>query len=161
MNSVLQVKMGDLQICSENIEQISTFVGSCIALCLYNKKTSKSGLAHIMVAGRKSINQHSYLPAKYSENALESLIEKLSVDDNINELEAKIIGGAHIFKHESGNGLFDVGKKNIESIKQLLKHKQISLVGEDTGLDYGRWVYLETKTGKVHVKGKNGFEKIL
>jgi len=149
--------MGNLKTCNADDEIINTFVGSCVALCLYDYKQKMGGLAHIMIPGRDK-NQVSSLPAKFSENAFEELIKEFGESDDI---VAKIAGGAHIFKHENGNGLFDVGKKNTDYIKNMLKKRNIPIISEDIGEDFGRWVHLEIKTGIVTIKTKKGSDKII
>lgn len=150
--------MGTLKTCNESDKIINTFVGSCLALCLYDTKQKKGGLAHIMIPGKGSKDQVTTLPAKFSENAFEQLIKEFGES---NDIVAKIIGGAHIFKHENGNGLFDVGKKNTDFIKNLLKERNIPIISEDIGKTFGRWVHLEIKTGLVTIKAKNGSDKII
>jgi len=150
--------MGNLTTCNDRDKIINTFVGSCVALCLYDSKQKMGGLAHIMIPGKGSKKQTTILPAKFSENAFERLIEKFGES---NDIVAKIVGGAHIFKHENGNGLFDVGKKNTDFIKNLLEERNIPLISEDIGKNFGRWVHLEIKTGLVTIKAKTGSDKII
>jgi len=150
--------MGNLTTCNDSDKIINTFVGSCVALCLYDSKQKMGGLAHIMIPGKGSKEQVHILPAKFSENAFERLIEEFGES---NDIVAKIVGGAHIFKHENGNGLFDVGKKNTDFIKNLLEERNIPLISEDIGKNFGRWVHLEIKTGLVTIKAKTGSDKII
>ena len=53
------------------------------------------------------------------------------------------------------SGLSDVGNigaRNAEAAKKILKEKGIRLVAEDTGLNYGRTVELDCDTGEFLIK---------
>ena len=53
------------------------------------------------------------------------------------------------------SGLSDVGNigaRNAEAAKKILKEKGIRLVAEDTGLNYGRTVELHCDTGEFLIK---------
>ena len=46
----------------------------------------------------------------------------------------------------------NVGARNIEQAKYLLKELQIPLIAEDTGLNYGRTVELNCENGDYTIK---------
>ena len=157
MPAPIHVSMGDLYF-SNDSKQIVTFVGSCVALCMYSKEYRCAGLAHIMLAGQENNrNSTTKSPAKYSLDAIDKLMNHFAEEGvEINTIRAKLVGGAQIFKHENGNGLFNIGKKNIDSIRIGLYDQGIPIESEDLGASYGRWVYLDSDSGIIEVKGKKG-----
>mgnify|MGYP003340819447 CR=1 FL=1 len=84
-------------------------------------------------------------------NSLQDALQKCQGQE-----EVFIIGGAQIFKTETGSGLFTIGERNIESIKKILCSHGIQVLAEETGKTYGRWVKFDLQSGSVDVKSKRG-----
>lgn len=155
--------MGDIVI-SENTESIlETFVGSCIALCVYDPFTKIGGLAHIMLPEKsngKGSSDNS--PGKYADQAIYNLLNKLTRKGaKIVRLRAKIAGGANMFSYEGGNSFLSIGERNAQAVKTFLKDKGIPILSEDVGMNYGRSVKFNVATGQITISNKNGSEKIL
>ncbi|MEO9364441.1 MAG: chemotaxis protein CheD [Nitrososphaera sp.] len=157
------VGMGELRVADSNKKDtvLTTFVGSCIALCLYDPQSKVGGMAHIMLPENSKSSEDK--SAKYADGALENTL-KMMVEKGATprRLVAKIAGGAKIFSHEgSDNDMFSIGLRNTESIKKLLAQKGIRIAGEDVGLNHGRWVRFNLNSGQVVVSMRNSGEKIL
>jgi chemotaxis protein CheD len=67
-------------------------------------------------------------------------------------LSAKIVGGAGMFKSESGDSVMKIGERNIEAVKETLNEIGINITGSDVGKDYGRSMYFYLDDGRVEVK---------
>jgi chemotaxis protein CheD len=142
---------------------LTTFVGSCIALCLYDPQSKVGGMAHIMLPENNKNDSSEDKSAKYADGALENTL-RMMVEKGAKpgRLVAKIAGGAKIFSHEgSDNDMFSIGLRNTESIKKLLTQKGIRIAGEDVGLNHGRRVRFNLNSGQVVVSMRNSGEKIL
>ena len=89
---------------------------------------------------------------KYADTAITSLIEKM-IDLGVKKsnIQAKIVGGAHMFSTVEGNGR-NIGESNVNAVKEKLKEENINLISEDTGSNYGRTIELYSDTGKLIVK---------
>lgn len=150
--------MGEAKIANESDSVLTTFVGSCVALCLFESGKKIGGLAHIMLpeAGRGTVvNQNTN--GKYADQAINYLLAEMQEKGaKLNKIKAKIAGGAQIFKTETGNGLFTIGERNIDSIKKILDTHGIKVIAEETGKTYGRWVKFDVQSGAVSVKSKKG-----
>jgi chemotaxis protein CheD len=150
--------MGEAKIANESDSVLTTFVGSCVALCLFESGKKIGGLAHIMLpeAGRGTVvNQNTN--GKYADQAINYLLAEMQEKGaKLNKIKAKIAGGAQIFKTETGNGLFTIGERNIDSIKKILDTHGIKVIAEETGKTYGRWVKFDVQSGTVSVKSKKG-----
>ena len=95
-------------------------------------------------------------PGKYADSAVEIMISELvKAGSNPYSLVAKIAGGASMFKSFSGN--LNIGERNVDAFRKLLKERNIAIVGEDVGGDMGRTIiYIPSEKGKVIVrKGNN------
>ena len=71
---------------------------------------------------------------------------------NQRRLVAKIAGGACMFEMSGLSSVGNVGARNAEEAKIILKELRIPLIAEDTGLNYGRTVELDCETGDFRIK---------
>ena len=57
-----------------------------------------------------------------------------------------------MFEMSGLSSVGNVGARNAEAAKEILKELKIPLVAEDTGLNYGRTVELKCETGEYVIK---------
>ena len=129
---------------------ISSGLGSCVVVTLYNPYQKIGGMAHIMLPDSKSCNGHQ-TPYQCADTAIATLLEELrSKGAVLQNLVAKMVGGAQMFsQYEDSNP--GIGEQNIKSVGHILKNEKIPLVGEDTGGHHGRNVEFQLDSGKVIV----------
>jgi chemotaxis protein CheD len=161
----IEVKMGSLHVTDASNAMLTTFVGSCIALCIHDPVKKIGGLAHIMLPDSqgKSPPEHDY-QAKYGDHALNILIdEMIGRGANLTRVASKIAGGARMFSNENKreDAFFDIGQRNLQQIKLLLESRKIPVLGQDVGSAQGRWVRLDVNTGQVIVRKKGSKDVIL
>lgn len=141
---------------------LRTFVGSCIAICIYDEEKKIGGMAHVMLpknnCGKSTKNTKQ--EGKFADEAIDIILEKLKNISPDLKLQAKMAGGAKIFAHESETGSLNIGNKNIIGIRLILQEKKIPLVSQSVGAKSGRWVTFHCDTQRVIVKEKEG-EKII
>jgi chemotaxis protein CheD len=77
---------------------------------------------------------------------------------NITGLEAKIAGGAAMFGNSSKT--MDIGKRNVETIKSILKKENIKIIAEDTGGNRARSIEFNIDNSELIVKKVGGGEKV-
>ena len=63
-----------------------------------------------------------------------------------------LAGGARMFEVSGLSDVGNIGARNAEAAKAILKELGIRLVAEDTGLNYGRTVELHCDTGEFYIK---------
>ncbi|MHB8120854.1 MAG: chemotaxis protein CheD [Desulfuromonadaceae bacterium] len=131
--------------------QISTVLGSCVAVCLWDHVARRGGMNHMMLP---LWNGEGLATPKYGNIAMEKLLSKmLSVGCHREHLVAKIFGGANV----SGTGLevFMIGDRNVTLALQMLEEFRIPVVAKDVGGQVGRKIIMNSETGVVLVgKGK-------
>lgn len=132
---------------------MSIGLGSCVGLTLYDHEKHIGAMVHIMLpdsSGRKD------RPGKYADTAIPLLLQELAgLGCRKGGLVAKIAGGASMFQY-FGNNL-NIGERNIERIKALLKEQNIRLIAEDVGGKVGRSVtFLPGNGGRVTVRRADG-----
>ena len=150
MQSVIaSISPGEYYVTSRN-EVISTYLGSCIAVCVRDRKTNVGGMNHFMLAApTREGGQDSWAESgRYGSFAMEMLInEILKRGGNKNRLEAKVFGGGKIY-----DGTIDIGAKNAAWALDYLEREGVPLMKADVGDVCPRKVYFFTDSGKVLMK---------
>jgi chemotaxis protein CheD len=128
-------------------------LGSCIGLTLYDDSRKVGAMVHIMLpdsAGRQD------RPGKYADTAIPLLIKELTALGCRNRsLIAKMAGGACMFEYFGTN--LNIGERNAEKVRALLKEHNIPLIKEDVGGKIGRSVtFLPANGGKVTIRRADG-----
>lgn len=143
---------------------ISTGIGSCVVVTLYDRQLKIGGLAHIMMPENKSKeygDNHLVLAenlvvvpiffAQFADEAIDALLERLLTQGAfMRNIEAKIAGGARLFPSYNGASK-GIGDHNVISIKCILKCRRISLTGWDVGGRHGRSVEFHLGSGRLFV----------
>jgi chemotaxis protein CheD len=146
----IQVAMGEGVVASAPHIVLSSGLGSCVAVVLYDAQRRIGGLAHIMLPDSASVNGRRS-PYQCADTAIAVLLERLQSRGAVRRgIVAKMVGGARMFScYESPNT--GIGDQNITSVKHILRREQIALIGEDTGGHHGRSVEFHLDSGRVVV----------
>ena len=128
-------------------------LGSCIGLTLYDDNLKVGAMVHIMLpesAGRTD------RPGKYADTAIPTLLKELNALGSRNRsLIAKMAGGACMFEYFGTN--LNIGERNAEKVRAILKENHIQLSAEDVGGKVGRSVtFLPANHGRVSIRRANG-----
>lgn len=147
------VKMADWAVEKEDALLVILGLGSCIGVALYDEFTKIGGLAHVMLPESKGKNK---IESKYADTAIPFLLDKMMEQGAKRQrLKAKLVGGAGMFKTESGQSVMQIGQKNIKAVKRVLKEEKIKVVGSDLAKDYGRSMYFYLIDGRIKVSSFN------
>ena len=124
---------------------ITTVLGSCISVCLYDVQKKIGGINHFMLP---LWNGEGLASAKYGNIAMERLLsEMLRKGASMENMKAKMFGGANLV-----NLTMNVGERNSETAKRLLNNENIKLLAESIGGTQGRKIIFDTSTGSVHMR---------
>jgi len=175
----IEVHTGDIAVIEGADNLVTSGVGSCLVITLYDTKLQIGALAHTMLPSSPAQNTEYKTPpfgsspsenlpgrqtcivaeqvsakveeTKYIDVAIDQILKRMEVRGAKREdLEAKLIGGANMFPSFHS----DIGKDNVLSAKEQLKKKGIRVVGECVGGSQGRSVEFSPTTGVVTVKVK-------
>ncbi len=153
MGEVIKVGMADLKVCTAPDSLTTLGLGSCVGIALYDKATKVTGLAHIMLPSSKEISNNSNI-AKFADTGIEEtvrIMEEKGADRK--RMVAKIAGGAQMFAFSiKNNDMLNVGDRNVYAVKEKLKELNIPIIAEDTGLNFGRTVIIDSETGVYTIK---------
>ena len=96
--SEIYIKPGEFHS-SVNDVVISTLLGSCISVALYDLSVPVGGMNHFLLPFPKNTDDHLYSnSAKYGINAMEVLINDiLKKGGRKKNLHAKVFGGSTVF----------------------------------------------------------------
>ena len=128
----------------ETERPISTLLGSCVAVCLYDPKFKLAGMNHFLLPSRKQTQNDDVdviLSGDYSmEVLLNSMISKGARKDR---MVAKAFGGGTIVTSIR----MAIGERNAEFAKEWLDREGIRLVASDFGGAWSRKVLLVPASG--------------
>jgi chemotaxis protein CheD len=141
---IAQILPGDFYV-TQNDEIISTVLGSCVSTCMRDARRGIGGMNHFMLpedpAGREGSS------ARYGVFAMEQLINAFLTRGARREtLEIKIVGGGRVI-----SGMGDVGRSNVEFVREFLEAEGMPIQVEDVGLAVARRVRYRVRTGQMRV----------
>jgi chemotaxis protein CheD len=144
---VTTVHQGDCHVSDAADLTYSTVLGSCISACVRDRV---GGMNHFLLAEQSGSAKDRYgASARYGAFAMEQLINKVLTKGTGKKtnLEIKVFGGGKI-----NSSLDDVGRKNIEFIRQFLADEGYVAMSEDLGGNYARRVLFKPHSGRAFVK---------
>lgn len=131
---------------SKQPEVVETLVGSCVAVCLYNKKTGHAAMNHFLQDHPASETGCDI--GKYATTATEYIINALMKLDPVpSHYRAQIFGGAAVIKTASDKA--SIGKVNSDTARKILANHRIRIIREEVGGTRGRRVRFDTSTNSV------------
>ncbi|MDI3472129.1 MAG: chemotaxis protein CheD [Thermotogaceae bacterium] len=131
-------------------------LGSCVGVCIRDPLNRVGGMIHVMLPN--SGGSETKNPGKYADTGIPLLLEEIKkLGGNLNNLEAKIAGGANMFKN---SGSLNIGMKNIEAVKEQIRKYKIKLLAEDVGGNRARSIEYNISTGVLLIRVVGGGEKL-
>ena len=141
------IHVGEIYIGAKPTE-ISTVLGSCIAVCLYDNIQRIGGMNHYLVP---LWNENGLQTPRYGNISIPRLIEGMeNIGCNLRNMEAKIFGGGNVIDVKSEEMM--VGRKNILIAKEILRDYKIPIKASDVGGEKGRRIMMRSDTGKIFLK---------
>lgn len=119
---------------------ISTILGSCVAVCLWDAEAGVGGMNHILLPSDGGGGA-----ARFGASDMERLMNALlKVGAMRGRLSAKAFGGASIV-----SGLSDIGAKNAAFVREFLRTENIPCHGESLGGTRARQIRFWPHSGRV------------
>lgn len=126
--------------------EITTILGSCVAVCIVDPVRAIGGINHYMLPLWNGSGLES---PKYGNIAIDKLIAKiLMLGCNPRNLVAKVFGGGEVLSVQD-NTQYNIGLRNIEIALEILEEKNIPVVSSSLGGKLGRKIIFRTHTGEV------------
>ena len=147
-SSVPQVHLypGQLFLSGENIV-VSTILGSCVAVCLWDSRISLGGMNHFLLPN-DPLNSSDL---RYGNNAVRKLVEDMLARGAVKDrLMAKIAGGACVLDGFAAKR--SIGDQNVAVAKKILAQYGIAITSEHIGGRRGRKLLFYTGNGAAFSK---------
>ncbi|MEL6682220.1 MAG: chemotaxis protein CheD [Pseudomonadota bacterium] len=138
------VIQGEYNVSSRPEIVLSTVLGSCVSVCLFDRSVGIGGMNHYLLADSGTAAGNNL---KYGAHAMELLVNGLlRAGASRGNLEAKIFGGSLM------SGRFDhIGPRNAEFAIGYLRDENLPVIAEDTGGTTARRVNFHPVTGQARV----------
>jgi chemotaxis protein CheD len=147
-----EIEMGRYRVAKKKERLTASGIGSCLVITFFDQKNRSGGMAHATLPICPSDSEDR--DETYVDIAIDTMLGEFKrFGSNENDIACKIVGGSNMFPKIEID-CEDIGKRNTEQAKMILKEKGISLTGEATGGVLGRSVEFCTTTGIVTVKIK-------
>jgi len=127
-------------------------IGTCLVVFLYDLERKNFIMSHCLLPSVDDYVDHTIsLPGKFVDISIRMMVDKLSEKGSSKkDIRAKIVGGGQIYEDS-----LQVGQRNIEMGKSVLKSLEIPIVAEDVGGREGRSIQAFGSDGSIQIK-KNG-----
>ena len=132
-------------------------LGSCVSVTLYHRRFGLSAVSHGLLphCKERSVcagNCAGY--AKFVDCSVHAMARRFKQSGiTLQELEARIYGGAEMFGSRSSAGsAASVGSQNIETALNALDDEGLRVYSMDVGGSLGRKIFFDTGTGEVFQK---------
>lgn len=133
---------------------ISTLLGSCVAVCLYDDAVPIAGMNHFLLP---KMSPNRYIDAQHDRHlagdiCLEALLSELLARGAVrHRLKAKAFGGGMVIQAQTARAK-SIGEMNVEFTKEWLDRERIPLLAADFLGTYSRKVLLLPQNGDVYCK---------
>lgn len=137
--------------------RIRTLLGSCVSVTLWHPQRCIGGMCHYMLPG-DGRTPPERLDGRYAPDALAMFCRELQRNGSRpGDYEVKIFGGGRMFSSSRGMdfGLLDVGSRNIDAGRQLLRGHGFVIKAEHLAGNGHRTLVFDVATGDVWVRHCN------
>lgn len=148
---IMTIYPGEFYV-SVGAEYISTILGSCVSIVLYDKIMHIGGMNHFILAkdGKLASDTTGNI-GRFGEYAIELLInEMVKKGSKKRNWEAKIFGGSNVFNMADADNR--VGAVNIKFAYDYLMREGIKIVASDTGGIQPRKIFYDPQSSKIWLK---------
>jgi chemotaxis protein CheD len=137
---------------------LSTLLGSCVAVCLYDPVVRVLGMNHFLLPMRNPAGGALTLASdagRYGLWAMELLINGLlNRGAQRQNLRAKAFGGGNVINIPQGaqSQRLQIGAANAHFVRDFLRDDQIPLVAEDLGGERARQIFFDGSDFAVYLR---------
>jgi chemotaxis protein CheD len=134
---------------------VTTLLGSCVSVCLFDIESGVGGMNHFMLPGSGKVPKGgcpagctATCSARYGSCAMRLLLRQLQELGAVrSRLVAKLFGAGRVLA-----GTADIGAMNAAFALQYLKEQGIPVLASDLGDTTARKVIFCTATGEAYLK---------
>ncbi len=144
------LKPGEVYV-SEKPTRVSTILGSCVAVTVFNERLKIGGICHARLPRRREFSNAGG-EFNYVDCSIYYILDRFEgLGVTKGETTVKMFGGADVLERTNQNTA-SVGRENIETALEIIRDEELYLAASDVGGDQGRKVFFFTHTGEVLLK---------
>ncbi len=133
--------------CTAVPSRVTTILGSCVAVCLWDRVRRMGGINHYVLPHRRDDSPS----LRFGDVAIARLLEEMrQLGCNPGSLRAKVFGGAAVLPYASGGD--PVGDQNVRVALDRLHAHGIPVIARQTGGRSGLLIRMFTESGEVLVR---------
>ena len=157
MRNDISVGLGEIKISKNPDDVLVAFgLGSCVGICLYDPKIHLGGLLHAVLP---KVNGNEKT-GKYVDSGVNLLLDELIKAGALkSRLTVRMAGGANMLTAPGLSSTFEIGTRNIDSARQVLKELGFIIKKEEVGGQTGRTVRLYVVDGNMTIRVMGGKER--
>jgi chemotaxis protein CheD len=126
---------------------ISTILGSCAAVCLWDRRKKAGGMNHYLLPEGPPDGPNRL---RYGNNANQELLSRVrAMGCEIRNLQAKVYGGSSAFAVDASNS---VGSRNVQLAEEFLRSAGIPVVEKEVSGKHGRRLVFQVADGTTTIK---------
>jgi chemotaxis protein CheD len=127
-------------------------LGSCVGLVLFDPVKKVGGLVHIMLPSAPT-DVPVTNKFKFADTAVEEMIRLITEAGGIrHQLQAKLVGGAHMFNNAYQTDVMGIGKRNVDICQRVLREHRIPIAAQDTGGSSGRSIEFSCEDNMLQIR---------
>jgi chemotaxis receptor (MCP) glutamine deamidase CheD len=143
----ITLNIGDV-VASREQAILGTILGSCVSVCLYDEESKIGGMNHFLLPDIISDVRN---PLYCGPDSIKRLVDEVQgMGADVRNIRAKVFGGGRVVRELAGD--FDIGRKNVNTAREILLNYGIPIIREFTCPDYGIKLIFHTGTGRAFVK---------
>lgn len=149
----LVVGIGEYAVSNAAADMVVTHaLGSCVAVCLHDPVARVSGLIHVLLPEARINPQRAQeQPAAFADTGVPLLVETAQrYGFQKKRAIVSIAGGAEV-ANAVGASSFNIGRRNILAVKNVLWKLGLLIKAEAVGGSQVRTVHLAVGSGKVQI----------
>ena len=130
---------------------ISTLLGSCVAVCLWDGRAGVGGMNHFLLPEPGAGSTLDDEPTRFGAHAMDRLIgEMLKLGAMPSRFVVKVFGGASVLAIPGASA--NVPHANIEFVRSYLAREGLTVAATSVGGTLPRQIRFHTDSGKVLVR---------
>ncbi len=126
-------------------------LGSCLGIGIYDPVMHIAGLLHVMLPdSRIDAGRATARPCMFVDSGVPLLIRSAhELGAARQRMQITVAGGAQIMDH---TGVFNIGKRNLQALSELLAQNSLQIVASQVGGLVNRTMSMKIATGSVTLK---------
>jgi chemotaxis protein CheD len=154
------IGISEMWVSAEPNDVLVTYsLGSCVGVSMYDSQARVGGMIHCMLPSSSADpDKARQIPEMFMDTGVPALIDAIvKKGGSPQRIVAKVAGAAAPL---SRDGVFQIGPRNFEALRNTLAKSAIPIAGQDVGGSVARTLLLYMNSGRTTVRC-GGVEKEL